>query len=63
MDKLLLESQEITTLNDSQWVFYVTESMEFGLELTNMIEDLLWEECCRDITRILMKRRLVLSYK
>lgn len=60
MDKLLLESQEITTLNDSQWVFYVTEAMEFGLELANMIEELVWEECYREIWRLINKRRLVL---
>ena len=26
-DKLLLECQQTITLNDSQWVFYVTEAL------------------------------------
>lgn len=30
-EKLMLECQEYVTINDAQWVFYVTEAIEFGL--------------------------------
>ena len=30
-------------MNDSQWVFYVTEALEFGLEIAKIVEEVLWD--------------------
>lgn len=59
-DKLILECQESVTMNDSQWVFYVTEALEFGLEIAKIVEELLWDEMTREVSRMMLKRKFTL---
>jgi hypothetical protein len=50
-------------MNDSQWVFYVTEALEFGLEISKIVEELMWEEVTREISRMMIKRKFTLENK
>lgn len=60
-DKLLMQCQQTVTINDAQWVFYVTEALQFGLEISKIVEELLWEETVREISRMMFRRKFKLD--